>query len=86
MHAQNAPLSCMLGEILPDRFLLMVSGERAMVPFTDKHYEAKVVKAQFREDGMWWYYVHYNGWNKKYDTWVRPTLELLALMGLAALS
>ena len=23
-----------------------------------------------REDGMWYYFVHYNGWNKKYDTWV----------------
>ena len=19
---------------------------------------------------MWYYFVHYNGWNKKYDTWV----------------
>ena len=19
---------------------------------------------------MWYYFVHYNGWNKKYDTWI----------------
>ena len=19
---------------------------------------------------MWYYFLHYNGWNKKYDTWV----------------
>ncbi|KAG1678508.1 hypothetical protein FOA52_014541 [Chlamydomonas sp. UWO 241] len=45
-------------------------GERALVPFTDKHYEAKILKAEYREDSMWYYFVHYNGWNKKYDTWV----------------
>lgn len=45
-------------------------GERVLVPFTDKNYEAKILKAEFREDGMWYYFVHYNGWNKKYDTWV----------------
>lgn len=29
-----------------------------------------MVPPSHREDGMWWYFVHYSGWNKKYDTWV----------------
>jgi mortality factor 4-like protein 1 len=68
-------------------------GERALIPFTDKNYEAKILKAEyrqencknvytsfqkihmqnnnvFREDGLWYYFVHYNGWNKKFDAWV----------------
>lgn len=31
------------------------------------------VSSLLRDDGqglMWYYFVHYNGWNKKYDTWV----------------
>lgn len=45
-------------------------GEKVMVPHTDKYYEAKVLKAEFREDGQWYYFLHYTGWNKKWDEWV----------------
>jgi len=33
-------------------------GERALIPFTDKNYEAKILKAEYREDGLWYYFVH----------------------------
>lgn len=51
-------------------------GERMLVPFTDKYYEAKILKAEFRTndprypDGQWFYFLHYSGWNKKFDEWV----------------
>jgi mortality factor 4-like protein 1 len=36
-------------------------GEKVLVPHTDKFYEAKVQKAQRREDGLWYYFLHYLG-------------------------
>lgn len=36
-------------------------GEKVVVPHTDKFYEAKVQKAQKREDGLWYYFLHYLG-------------------------
>lgn len=48
-------------------------GEKVLVPHTDKYYEAKVIRAQYREDGMWYYFLHYTGWNKKWDEWVEET-------------
>ena len=47
-----------------------LSGEKVLVPHTDKYYEAKVQKVQFRADGQWHYLLHYSGWNKKWDEWV----------------
>ncbi|GMH41353.1 hypothetical protein BSKO_09263 [Bryopsis sp. KO-2023] len=44
--------------------------EKVLVPHTDKQYEAKVLKAECRSDGVWYYYLHYHGWNKKWDEWV----------------
>jgi hypothetical protein len=35
--------------------------EKVLVPHTDKFYEAKVLKAQKREDGLWYYLLHYTG-------------------------
>jgi len=49
--------------------------ERVMVPHTDKAYEAKVLQAEFREDGQWYYFIHYMGWNNKWDEWVSDLLE-----------
>lgn len=43
--------------------------EQVLVAYTDKHYEAKVTKAEKRGD-LWWYHIHYPGWNKKFDEWV----------------
>jgi mortality factor 4-like protein 1 len=63
------------------------------VPHTDRYYEAKILKGEFRfasscscrkgclrphphlcprgeGQGGWYYFLHYNGWNKKYDEWV----------------
>mmetsp|Transcript_13654 Transcript_13654/g.29289 ORF Transcript_13654/g.29289 Transcript_13654/m.29289 type:complete len:266 (+) Transcript_13654:201-998(+) len=48
-------------------------GEKVLVPHTDKFYEAKILKAEFREDKLWYYFLHYTGWNKKYDEWVEET-------------
>eukprot|EP00983_Pelagomonas_calceolata_P056512 1144614-Pelagomonas_calceolata.AAC.9 len=45
-------------------------GEKVFVPHTDKYYEAKVLKSEYRGQGGWYYFLHYNGWNKKYDEWV----------------
>lgn len=36
-------------------------GEKVLVPHTDKFYEAKALKAQKREDGLWYYLLHYTG-------------------------
>jgi hypothetical protein len=36
-------------------------GEKVLVPHTDKFYEAKIQKAQRREDGLWYYFLHYLG-------------------------
>ncbi|KAK9868858.1 hypothetical protein WJX84_000296 [Apatococcus fuscideae] len=44
--------------------------EKVLVPHTDKYYEAKVLKANLKEDGIWYYLLHYQGWNKKWDEWV----------------
>ncbi|KAK9862662.1 hypothetical protein WJX84_009810 [Apatococcus fuscideae] len=44
--------------------------EKVLVPHTDKYYEAKVLKANLKEDGVWYYLLHYQGWNKKWDEWV----------------
>jgi mortality factor 4-like protein 1 len=48
-------------------------GASVLVPHTDRFYEAKVLKAQKREDGQWYYLIHYIGWNKKWDEWVEQT-------------
>lgn len=45
-------------------------GERVLVPHTDKFYEAKVLKQKKGEDGVFYYLLHYQGWNKKWDEWV----------------
>ncbi len=34
------------------------SGERVLVPHTDKYYEAKILKTERRENG-WHYLIHY---------------------------
>ncbi|CAL8461794.1 g1325 [Coccomyxa elongata] len=46
------------------------TGERVLVPHTDKYYEAKILKSEKRNDGVWYYLIHYSGWNKKWDEWV----------------
>lgn len=33
-------------------------------------YEAKVVNVQETANKNWKYYIHYNGWSRKFDTWV----------------
>lgn len=43
--------------------------EKVLVAYTDKHYEAKVMKAEKREE-MWFYFIHYPGWNRNFDEWV----------------
>eukprot|EP00201_Polytomella_parva_P021817 CAMPEP_0175042500 /NCGR_PEP_ID=MMETSP0052_2-20121109/2605_1 /TAXON_ID=51329 ORGANISM="Polytomella parva, Strain SAG 63-3" /NCGR_SAMPLE_ID=MMETSP0052_2 /ASSEMBLY_ACC=CAM_ASM_000194 /LENGTH=255 /DNA_ID=CAMNT_0016305333 /DNA_START=172 /DNA_END=936 /DNA_ORIENTATION=+ len=49
-------------------------GDRVLVPHTDKSYEAKILKIERRSDGRWYYFLHYNGWNKKYDEWVESSI------------
>eukprot|EP00877_Chromochloris_zofingiensis_P010334 jgi/Chrzof1/5554/Cz16g07110.t1 len=41
--------------------------------YTDKYYEAKVLRSEVRGDGMRYYLLHYTGWNKKWDEWVEET-------------
>ncbi|GIL74243.1 hypothetical protein Vretimale_1991 [Volvox reticuliferus] len=66
-----------------------VVGERVFVPHVDRHYEAKILKAEFKRnadwpDGQWYYFLHYSGWNKKYDEWVEaPGLVKAAELGMA---
>ncbi|CAK0783845.1 hypothetical protein CVIRNUC_007045 [Coccomyxa viridis] len=48
------------------------NGERVLVPHTDKYYEAKILKTERRDD-MWYYLIHYAGWNKQWDEWVEQT-------------
>ncbi|GLC45646.1 hypothetical protein PLESTB_001789900 [Pleodorina starrii] len=65
-----------------------VVGERVFVPHVDRHYEAKILKAEFKRnvdwpDGQWYYFLHYSGWNKKYDEWVEaPGLVKAAELGM----
>ncbi|GFR44979.1 hypothetical protein Agub_g6289, partial [Astrephomene gubernaculifera] len=64
-------------------------GERVFVPHVDRHYEAKILKAEFKRnvdwpEGQWYYFLHYSGWNKKYDEWVEATgLVKAAELGVA---
>lgn len=44
--------------------------EKVLVPHTDKHYQAKVMKSEKRDDGLWYYLIHYKGWSKQWDEWV----------------
>jgi mortality factor 4-like protein 1 len=48
-------------------------GASVLVPHTDRFYEAKVLKSQKRDDGQWYYLIHYIGWNKKWDEWVEAS-------------
>ena len=62
-------------------------GEKALVPHTDKFYEAKILRAQFRADGQWYYHLHYTGWNKKWDEWVEQSgLQKVSALGGAQAS
>jgi len=47
--------------------------EKVLVPHTDKHWDAKVVKSEKRENGMWFYYIHYPRWDKEWDEWVEES-------------
>lgn len=47
-------------------------GEMVLVSYTDKFYEAKVQKTEYKED-QWHYLLHYSGWNKKFDEWVEES-------------
>lgn len=55
---------------------LFAVGDRVLVTHTmyEGTFEAKVLKAEWRSEGVgtpskWYYMLHYNGWNKKYDDW-----------------
>jgi mortality factor 4-like protein 1 len=45
-------------------------GERVLAKHSDCFYEAKVLKVEFK-DNEWKYFVHYIGWNKSWDEWIR---------------
>ncbi|KAL6757250.1 MRG-domain-containing protein [Haematococcus lacustris] len=51
----------------PGRFVL---NEKVYVPHTDKFYEAKILKVEYRGATGYFYFVHYTGWNKKFDEWI----------------
>mmetsp|Transcript_14794 Transcript_14794/g.30766 ORF Transcript_14794/g.30766 Transcript_14794/m.30766 type:complete len:261 (+) Transcript_14794:61-843(+) len=45
-------------------------GDRVMIPLHSLIYEAKIEKSAFDSKNGWKYFVHYMGWNKKYDEWM----------------
>merc|ERR1712196_464666 len=45
-------------------------GDKVIIPQQSLVYEAKVEKVQFDAKFGWKYFVHYMGWNKKYDEWL----------------
>lgn len=49
-----------------------VSDENVLAYHGPQLYPAKVLKAEQRDSGMQ-YFVHYNGWNKKWDEWVETS-------------
>jgi hypothetical protein len=51
-------------------------GDKVLVPHTDRFYEGKVLKAQRRDDGLWYYLLHYTG-NTKRTVLLRPFAPLL---------
>lgn len=64
---------------------LFAPNEIVTIPHTDKEYEGKVLKSQYREqEGQWFYFIHYLGWNKKWDEWVEEAgLQKAATAGRA---
>lgn len=60
-------------------------GEKVLVPHIDKFYEAKTLKAEYRADKQWYYFLHYTGWNKKWDEWVEQAGLMKCPQGDAAL-
>lgn len=40
---------------------IFMVGEKVLVPHTDQYYEAKILKSEFRPDGLWYYFLHYTG-------------------------
>mmetsp|Transcript_13980 Transcript_13980/g.24516 ORF Transcript_13980/g.24516 Transcript_13980/m.24516 type:complete len:336 (-) Transcript_13980:941-1948(-) len=57
----------MMSTVAQSRFQ---ANEKAYVPHTDKFYEAKILKTEYRGASGWFYFLHYTGWNKKFDEWV----------------
>jgi hypothetical protein len=45
-------------------------GDKVLISSSSLLYEAKVEKSTFETKGGWKYFIHYVGWNKKYDEWV----------------
>jgi mortality factor 4-like protein 1 len=45
-------------------------GDKVLISSSSLLYEAKVEKSAFETKGGWKYFIHYVGWNKKYDEWV----------------
>lgn len=54
---------------------LYEEGDRVLVPEGDLFYEGKVLASE-KENGRWTYFVHYQGWNKKWDEWL-PASKLI---------
>mmetsp|Transcript_8052 Transcript_8052/g.14978 ORF Transcript_8052/g.14978 Transcript_8052/m.14978 type:complete len:263 (+) Transcript_8052:64-852(+) len=46
-------------------------GDRVLIPQHSLIYEAKIEKTMFESKLGWKYFVHYMGWNKKYDEWMQ---------------
>ncbi|KAK3268386.1 hypothetical protein CYMTET_23111 [Cymbomonas tetramitiformis] len=50
-------------------------GDRVLVPDGKQLYEARILECE-KNEGHWEYYVHYQGWNKKWDEWLAAKLVL----------
>ncbi|PRQ27742.1 putative chromatin remodeling & transcriptional activation CHROMO-DOMAIN family [Rosa chinensis] len=46
-----------------------VEGEKVLAYHNTHIYDAKVIKTQFKNE--WRFFIHYLGWNKNWDEWVR---------------
>lgn len=45
--------------------------------------QAEFKRNMDKPDGQWYYFLHYSGWNKKYDEWVEaPGLVKAAELGM----
>eukprot|EP00850_Spirogloea_muscicola_P002314 SM000009S23443 [mRNA] locus=s9:32114:35258:+ [translate_table: standard] len=51
-------------------------GDRVLAYHGPMLYEAKVQEAELRKPkagpARWWYFIHYQGWSKKWDEWLQP--------------
>ena len=56
---------------------LFSNGDTVMAADKGSIYEAKILKSMSAGSG-WHYFIHFNGWARRYDTWIDESMLSLA--------